>query len=136
PPNRADGVHCDASTSGVNPSVPPASLDHRSVYPAATTSSIHDLCSCRGTPSKGIVRPQRWSLTGRLLSPCSNHRRLAGGGEQRAVLSRDVFQVVAEAVHDGVDADVEQYLVGSHDSHQPDRVFEAVFTCPDCEGLT
>ena len=30
-PSRAAGAHCDAKVRGVKPSVPPASLDHRSV---------------------------------------------------------------------------------------------------------
>src|SRR5437870_5215068 len=93
-----------------------------------------------------MVTPQRcpWgsgairvaaSVTRWLLSPGPDHSRLAGGGEQRAVLGPDVGQAVAEAVDNGVDADVDQHPLGRDQLRHPDGVVEAVAAGPHAEGL-
>src|SRR5438105_2645274 len=71
-------------------------------------------------------RPLVASVTRRLLSKASHDRRLAGGGEQGPVLGPDVGQPVAEAVGDGVDADIEQHPVGLTQLHDSDGVVETV----------
>jgi hypothetical protein len=58
-PNRADGAHPAARTSGVNASLPLTSADHRSVYPAATASATTRAWSGREMSGSGIVSPQR-----------------------------------------------------------------------------
>src|SRR5437868_100914 len=76
-----------------------------------------------------MVRPQLFplaSLTRWLLSEGSDHRRLTGGGEQRAVLGPDVGQAVAESMHDGLDADVDEHPLGWHQLYDADRVVQTV----------
>ena len=66
--------------------------------------------------------------------PEADDRRLAGGGEERAVLGPQVDDAVAEAVVDGVDPDVEQHPLGGHELGHPQGVVEAVAARPGRRG--
>jgi hypothetical protein len=58
-PSRIRSVHAAASASGVNPSGPFVSADHRSSQPAASARRTSSSVSRSGTPANGTVRPQR-----------------------------------------------------------------------------
>ena len=58
-PRFSSGSQAAARASGVNPSEPSTSADHRSVYPSSRSRANHSRCAWRGIPSKGIVMPGR-----------------------------------------------------------------------------
>ena len=58
-PSWREGAQAAASASGVKPSTPSVSADHRSVYPSCDSSAYQLRWSSRLTPSKGTVIPKR-----------------------------------------------------------------------------
>ena len=58
-PRFSSGSQAAARASGVNPSAPSTSADHRSVYPSSRRRANHSRWACSGIPSNGIVMPGR-----------------------------------------------------------------------------
>src|SRR5690606_36885633 len=112
-----------------------AARSEASVVPGGTSRTIVDwLAVASRVPSSA----HRWPTPGpKPLAPAGVRRSSSthSGGEQGAVLRPRVDGAVAEAVGDGVDADVEQHPLGRHQPVDAQRVVEAVAAAVPAERL-